>query len=44
MLKTYSSIVKFHVSQEASFGLGWTFLHEPESMKPYILNVSVLLS
>lgn len=43
-LKTYSSIVKLHVSQEASFGLAWTSLHAPESMKPYILHVSVLLS
>lgn len=44
MLRTYSSIVKLCVSQEASFGLGWTSLHNPESMKPYILHVSVLFS
>lgn len=44
MLKTYCSRVKFHVSQEASFGLGWTSLHDPASMEPYILHVSVLLS
>lgn len=44
MVKTYSSIAKLHVSQEALFGLGWTSLHDPESIKPYILHVSVLLS
>lgn len=43
MVKTYNSGVKFQVRQEASFGFGWTPLHDPESKEPYISHVSMLL-